>query len=189
LLAARGRWDEALAAVARARDLDPLDASIHADLGRVLYLARRHDEAIAALHDALDLDPEHPAALKLLSDAYLERGLRREAAAAFGRWLAAVGVARQERELAAALLTEDGRPGLARRLLENPAGKSLDGYGVPLKVAVNHLVVGHRDQALEWLERAYRQKDARLMFVKVDPSFDTLHDDGRFQGLLRRVGL
>jgi len=189
LLAARGRWDESLAAIARARDLNPLDVAVHADAGRVLYLARRYDEAIAQLTSTLEFEPRHPAALKLLSDAYLRKGMRREAAGVFARWLEAVGVREDERSVAARLLAEGGTPRLARRNLTNPAGKRLDAFGVPMKVALSHAAIGHRDRALDWLERAYGQKDPRLIFLNVDPDFDPLRGEARFQRLLRHVGL
>lgn len=155
----------------------------------MLYLARRYDDAIAVLTSTLDFEPRHPVALKILSDAYLRKGMRREAAGAFARWLEAVGAADDERAIAARLLAEGGRPRLARRNLTNPAGKRLDAFGVPLKVALSHAAVGDRDQALDWLERAYGQKDPRLIFLSVNPDFDPLRGDARFERLLRNVGL
>jgi DNA-binding winged helix-turn-helix (wHTH) protein/tetratricopeptide (TPR) repeat protein len=189
LLAAMGRWTPALAAIDRARAADPLDVSIHADTGRILYLARRYEEAVRELRSTLELEPRHPQALKLLSDAYLQLGRHREGAESFARWLEAVGVNETERTIAAQLLTEGGPSRLARRNLENPAGKPLDAFGVPLKVAISHAAIGHPHQALDWLERAYRQNDPRLVFLKVDPAFDPLRGEPRFQQLLRTVGL
>jgi hypothetical protein len=80
-------------------------------------------------------------------------------------------------------------PRLARRNLTNPAGKRLDAFGIPMKVAVSHAAIGDLDQALDWLERARRQNDPRLVFLNVDPDFDVLRDEARFQRLLREVGL
>ena len=189
LLAAMGRWPESLREIERARHLDPLDVSIHADAGRVLYLARRYDEAIVQLRSTLELEPRDPFALKLLSDAYLRKDMRAEAAAAFSRFLESVGVGDADRVVAARLLGEGGFPRLARRNLANPGGKALDAFGVPFKVALNHAAIGHHDQALDWLERAYRQRDPRLVYLKVDPDFDPLRGAYRFQRLLRDAGL
>ena len=189
VLGALGRWEEALAALQRARELEPLNVNVRADAGRVLYLARRYDEAIATFQEVLALESAHPLALKLMSDAYLQTGRVPEAAAVFGRWLEAVGVDGEERRVATHLLEEGGLPRLARRNLTNPAGKSLDEFGVPFKVALNHAAIGGRDEAFAWLERARRQNDPRLIFLKVDPALDPLRDDPRFEGVLRQVGL
>ena len=189
VLGAMGRWGAALAALGRARELEPLNVDFSADAGRLLYLARRYDEAIAQFEETLELEPGHPLALKLLSDAYLQTGMKSQAAVAFGRWLEAVGVDGEERRLATSLLAEGGLPRLARRNLTNPLGKRLDAFGVPFKLALNHAAVGGRDEAFEWLERARQQNDPRLIFLKVDPALDPLRGDPRFEGVLRQVGL
>jgi len=189
VLGALGRWEEALDALGKARELEPGNVLYRADAGRVLYLARRYDEAIAQFHETLAIEPAHPLALKLLSDACLQTGRTPEAADALGRWLAAVGVDAEEVRLATRLLEEGGLPRLARRNLSNPAGKNLDDFGVPFKVALNHAALGGRDEAFEWLERARRQNDPRLIFLGVDPALDALRGDPRFAGVLRQVGL
>jgi len=55
--------------------------------------------------------------------------------------------------------------------------------------AVVEAGLGNKDQALEWLEKSYRERVGLLAFLKVDPWFDELHSEPRFQDLLRRIGL
>jgi hypothetical protein len=59
----------------------------------------------------------------------------------------------------------------------------------PYSVAARYAVLGRRDLAFRWLDRACDRHDALLTFAKVDPNLDILHGDPRFPGLLKRVGL
>lgn len=52
-----------------------------------------------------------------------------------------------------------------------------------------YVQLGEPDQAFEWLERAYEERDPWLVWIKVNPAFDRVRSDPRFPDLLRRVGL
>jgi hypothetical protein len=62
-------------------------------------------------------------------------------------------------------------------------------YVSPLLVAQLYAMLGQKDRTLEWLEKAYQDRSDDLVTVKVDPLFDFLHSDPRFQDLLRPIGL
>jgi hypothetical protein len=62
-------------------------------------------------------------------------------------------------------------------------------YVTPSRVARIYARLGDETQALEWLEKAYQERDVFLCNLKVGPSFDPLRSNPRFQDLLRRVGL
>jgi len=56
-------------------------------------------------------------------------------------------------------------------------------------MAIVHEGLGQRDDALEWLKKAYQERSSWLVSLNVEPIFDSLRSDARFQDLLRRVGL
>jgi hypothetical protein len=59
----------------------------------------------------------------------------------------------------------------------------------PYVIAELNASLGVEDQAFQWLEKAYAQRDNNLIFLKVDPRLRTIRSDPRFQDLLRRIGL
>jgi hypothetical protein len=62
-------------------------------------------------------------------------------------------------------------------------------YVEPTMIAYVYTRLGDKEQALNWLEKACDDKDNRARFLQVDPGFDTLRDDPRYQRLVRRIGL
>ena len=77
----------------------------------------------------------------------------------------------------------------ARTILNELTETSLGTYAPPSSIAMIYAALGEGDQAFEWLEKAYAQRDLYLPFVNVQPSYDPLRDDPRFDDLLRRIGL
>ena len=77
----------------------------------------------------------------------------------------------------------------AERVLKELEDRAQQTYVQPVWVAVIHLGLGQKDQALDWLQRAYADRSGWLAYLKIDPMFDTLRSDPRFSDLLRRVGL
>jgi Flp pilus assembly protein TadD len=82
-----------------------------------------------------------------------------------------------------------GKRAEAQRVLAELKDLSKRRYVAPLQIALIFAGLGDKVQALEWLERAYEDRSYRLTWVKADPPFDSLHNEPRFQDLLRRMGL
>jgi tetratricopeptide (TPR) repeat protein len=187
-LAFRGRFDEALASSERARRLDPLALSIAADHGAILYFARRHDEAIAQLRRVLDEDPGFPRA-QVLAYALVERGRFAEARAAVAAW--------RERDdspllsgLEAYVLGRQGQVAQARQAIARLAAVAPRCGVDPIPMlAVAHAGIGDRDAAIGLLQRACREHSNVAATLGVEPAFDPLRRDPRFDDLLRLVGL
>ncbi len=92
-----------------------------------------------------------------------------------------------ERHSEAAILGEEG---IARwRLKRNTQRVQRGEYVPPTFFAYNHATLGEKDQAFEWLEKAYQERAGELIYLKVEPNLDPLRDDPRFQDLLRRMNL
>ena len=183
----QGRFDEALRESERARRLDPLSLIIAADNGAILYFARQYDRAIEKWQSVLLVDPGFPRA-HLITAAYTEKGMFAEALADLehqgpglnrGVYLSALtylyGKAGRTSEAQATL----------RDLLESNARQPVAAE----YIAAAYAGLRDTDQTMAWLERAYAEHPSELAGLKVNPPFDFLRADPRFQRLLARVGL
>jgi tetratricopeptide (TPR) repeat protein len=77
----------------------------------------------------------------------------------------------------------------ANQILTELREASRQRYVNPYLLAVIYLGLGDKDQAFVWLDKAFQDRSSFLIWLKVEPQFDSLRDDPRFQDLLRRVGL
>src|SRR5579863_2572385 len=186
-LALQGRFTEAFPEIERARQLDPLSLIIAADNGAILYFSRQYDRAIEQFHAVLEMEPNFPRA-QMLIDAYVQKGLYADALAAAEAWHQ-----RNPTPWTWTLLAyTSGRSGdrakarLALQQLEQIGQRRpLDS----LAFAVAYLGLDDKDKALAWLEKASMQHSSGLTALKVDPIYDPLRSDPRFQALTRRIGL
>jgi hypothetical protein len=86
-------------------------------------------------------------------------------------------------------LKKDGAAGFWRKTLENDLKRYERGIGSTVSVAAGYARLGEKEQAFEWLEKAFAEHDNEITYLKVDTSFDSLKSEPRFQDLLQRVGL
>jgi tetratricopeptide (TPR) repeat protein len=180
---ALGRFDEAFAELHWALELDPLSTIINNTLGRTLYYARRYPEAIEQFHKTLDLEPAFPAAHYNLGAAYAKSGMYSEA---ITEWRKGDGPTWSARQAYAAALSGDQRQAhAALEMLE----KIPNQRDIPAMIALVHLGLGEKQKALDWLEKAYQGRAVWLLFSKVEPEFDPLRSEPRFQDLLRCLKL
>jgi len=185
-----GRAEESIASQRRALRLDPLSLIINRGLGHRYFYARRYDEAIEAERRTLELDPNFAAALLTLGNAYLQKGMLEDAISVLQRATSlAGGVGWGDAPAIGFAYAASGQKQMARQVLEEyGALESAKGrYVSPYKVATIHLGLGDEDQAFEWLERAYRESSLLLVYLNVEPLWDPIRPDSRFQDLLRRM--
>ncbi|HUF75916.1 MAG TPA: tetratricopeptide repeat protein [Longimicrobiales bacterium] len=193
MLLSRGRPDEALEELRRARELDPLSHIINLDLGLHFYVRREYHAAIEQLRATLELDPTFAYARSVLGLAYLRRGrgdaalaeLERAVESSEDRWAPLLG------NLGYAYATL-GREDEARELLAELEARSATEPIRALSVAYVHLGLGQEEEALEWLERAVAENDPGLVGDTGglrSEEFDPLRDDPRFRALLREMNL
>jgi TolB-like protein/Tfp pilus assembly protein PilF len=186
LLAARGRFDESLAEMKRARDLDPLSLIINTDFCAVLYFARRYDLAIAQCNIALEIDQTFPMAHLQLAKVYQAKGMYEEAQTALLKEWTPDHDPDNLRAMRKAYVTS-GWTGFWQKGLDLQQSRQRIPWSYAR--AVTYANLGKKEQALHWLEKAYEDRFMLMIFLKVDPTFDALHPDPRFQELLRRIGL
>jgi tetratricopeptide (TPR) repeat protein len=187
-LDAMGRAGEAEAQHRRAVEIDPLNLISNTNLGDGLYNEHKYDQAIEQYQKTLALDANFSVALAGLGSAYERKGMYKEAISEWQKMLAA----EQDAQTAALLGNTYARSGYKdamRAWIADLKKQSADNYVSPFGVAQLYAMLGEKDSTMEWLEKAYQDRSVDLVTVNVDPVFDFLHSDRRFQDLLRRIGL
>ncbi len=181
-----GRHEEALAQIARARELDPLSGLINSMEGQFLLHAGRVDEAIARLREAIEIDPQSRVGHMFLASAYIERGLFAEAIAEAGA-ASALSLATQQIAYESYAKAKLRKRADARKALERLLQLSTKRYVPPYNVALAYMGLDDVTGALTWLDRAFEERDPRMVFLKVEPKWKSLHDNGRYVRLLKRM--
>ena len=186
-LAYQGRFDEAFAEIGRARQLDPLSLIIATDNAAILYFSRQYDRAIEQFRAVLDMEPNFPRA-HLLVFAYVQKGLFADALADIEKWRRTEDSARIWM-MQAYVYGRSGQQVEARRAVEKLRQFNRTRQINPADIIVPYVGLDDKDQAFAWLQKAYLEHSPALTALKVDPIYDPLRSDPRFQELLRRVGL
>jgi len=185
--------DQAVSEAQRAWELDPVSSITNQQLTYTYFLARQYERAIKQGRTSVDLSPGSADAHILLSAAYHGGGMEEQG---FSEWFESMQ------------LDGDGKLAdqLRRVVAETPAGeartmtvgkeavkylleKSKHQYVSPVNIARMLVDSGNRDKAFFWLDKACTQHDFALPWMNIDPSFDGLRSDARFQALLRKIGL
>jgi eukaryotic-like serine/threonine-protein kinase len=189
LLMAQGRFDSAQEEMTRAYQLDPSSLVLNLALGNRFYYARQYQQAIEQFQKVLAMDPNFTPAHVYLGRAYQQKPAFPEAIAEFRK---ALDISEGDTNELAALgqaYAVSHQEGEARKILGQLKERSQQTYVQPMWIAVIHLGLGEKDQAFDWMQKAYDDRSAWLVYLKVDPLFDPVRGDARFADLLRRVGL
>ena len=155
------------------------------------------DEAEAVLHDwefcqckaNQDLDPRSPEALDQLGAVYAAKGMDSEAASAHLRSHELLGASPAMIAALQAGQRESGLKGFWTAWLKFRRASIAAGKEDPIAVACIYSRAGDTDKALIWLERSFKARRTWIIYLGVDPTFDSLRSDPRFASLLRRIGL
>ena len=180
-----GRLDESIAERKLAVELDPLSASTNFELGLAYFYKRDYDRAIEQLQKALELEKGFPSAAQMLLMSYVQKGQHDLALAKLQDFQAGnllVGTA-------GSVYAAAGRKDDAMRAIEELDRRGKQTY-VPAPIyAFIYAALGDEDKAIEYLEKGYEERAFHMQFLKIDPRWDKLRDDPRFQELLKKVGL
>ena len=185
---AMGQFEEAGAEIKRAQQLDPLSLSINASTGLPFYWSRNYDQAIEQFRRTLELDLTFPLAHVLLGQAYVQKEMFAEAIAELSRAIELDGTPRA-RAILGYTLAVAGRRDEAARILGELQKLASHKYVAPYFRVLIYTALGEKDQALEWLEKAFEERSEWLVWLKVDPKLDSLRSDPSFTALVQRVGL
>jgi tetratricopeptide (TPR) repeat protein len=187
LLAVLMRSDESFSHSRRALELDPFNALYRGMYAMVLYIARRYDDALAAVRAGLAIHPDNPVLWNTLQQLYASMGMHDELVAARRQRIA------HDAELLEAFeggLAESGDRGAHRCVADLMAHRyESRGRGDAFGVARRYVEAGDVEKAVDWLERAYEERDPNLLYIASLPFYDPLRPDPRFQDLARRMNL
>jgi len=184
-----GHLDEGISERKLAIELDPLSVISNFELGQAYFWKRDYDQTIQQFKKTLELDPEFPPVLQYLPAAYAQKGMYDEA----------IRQIEQTPEVADIMSTGvpghvyaiAGRKQEARVMLDKLKSRRESGleYVTPVGIALIHVALGEKDEALAWLEKGYGERAFQMQFLNLDPRFDSLRTDPRFADLIRRIGL
>jgi TolB-like protein/DNA-binding winged helix-turn-helix (wHTH) protein/tetratricopeptide (TPR) repeat protein len=185
-LAAMGRFPEARKEIHTAEQLDPLSPIVYAGGAYVNYMARDYDGAIQQAGLALALNPKLMAAHAVLGWTYSASGVPEKAILEFRTADGIAGGSNVYRAGLGSAYALAGHPESARKVLAMlPVGPSYVGnYSLRAEVVES---LGERDDAITLLYKAYEENDSSALWLKVDPQYDSLRSDPKFQDLLRRM--
>jgi TolB-like protein/cytochrome c-type biogenesis protein CcmH/NrfG len=184
VLIVTGRVSEAITALRKGVELDPLSTTGWTMLARAYLFFHNFPAARESAHRALEISPNTPRALGYLGFTQLVEGQATEAMATFrtiqdSRWLMLTGVAMAEHTL--------GHEKESKAALDEL--QTTDPDAAAYQIAEVHAWRGEKDAAFEWFERAYSQRDAGLTLLTHDPMLDSLRGDPRFTALLNKLQL
>lgn len=186
-LVAQGRLEEAMRAIKRAQELDPVSLSINNDVGEIYFFARQYDQAIEHCRKTMEMDANFIPAHQTLGLAYLQKGLHAQAIAELKKAVAlsannayilallgyAYGVAGQRSEAEATL----------KQLQQLAASK----YVSPFHLALVHLPLGDLERVFTLLNQAHDERVFLMLLLQTDPRLDPLRSDPRYAALLQRL--
>ncbi len=189
-LGAMGRHDESIAENKQAQELDPLSPIIGADLGTNFISARQYDQAIKEFQKVLEMDPDYIVAHLFLGMAYAGKEMYDEAIAALQK---AQSLSGDDDSLMNVFLgviySLSGKKDEAKKVLNKVIELSKHSYVSPWGISLIYVGLGQKDQAFEWLEKAYDERDHWMSSLKVLPIFDSIRSDPRFIALLKKMNL
>jgi TolB-like protein/DNA-binding winged helix-turn-helix (wHTH) protein/Flp pilus assembly protein TadD len=182
-----GRYDEAIAEMRKAENLDPLSLIINADLAELLVLAHSYDESIQQSRKTIEMDPNFAFAHNQLAQAYLQKHMYDEAVAELQKAVQLSGGSPTCIANLARAYVLSGKRSEAVKLLSDLKQRSTPAYSYASEIAVIYVALGDNDQAMTWLEKGYAERFNPGVLLR--PGFDPLRSDSRFQNLVHRVGL
>jgi len=189
-LSGLGRHGEAIAEAERALELDPLSLVIHTAVGDVLFYARRYERAVSYYRRCVELDATFGPGHTDMARALEHLGRHEEAIAEFLLGVGHTpGAGMPASTGLATLLAAAGRREEAGAMIAALIERSQAAYVSPYGIASAYAVAGENAKALDWLERAYEQRDGTLVWIKVHPRMDGLRAEPRFRELLSKMKL
>src|SRR5437879_2668147 len=181
-----GRLDEAIAKDKKAIEVDTLIHSVQSALAYFLYHARRYDDAIVQIKKTLELDPTSTLARHLLGCCLLWKGDTAGAIAEFQRSKIVVTGAWYQGLLGYAYAISGDRP-KAERILGELEELAKRQYVNTTAFAAIYLGLGEKEKALDWLDVAYENQESACWLLKVDPIYDSMRNEPRFQALVEKI--
>ena len=189
LLLYTGRPEEAYREIVRAVELDPVSQAILKDYGIHYYYTRQYEKAIDRSRKTLELDPEFISVHRLLSLCYQGLGMWEEAIAENNTWGNFPGNEVKTKLGLAQIHGAAGNRDKAFEMLEDILTHHVLFGNDYRSVALIYASLGENDKTFEWLDLSFARHEESLCSMKVDPKWDPVRDDHRFNLYLKKIGL
>ena len=189
LLGTIGKSDEAIAEMKTAIDLDPADAGTRHSYGWVLFQSRRYDEAIAEELRVIEMDPTLIMANNVLMNSYDQKGDDDKYFEYYVRLQTLRGKDPDEINLLQTIYAQSGRRGVSQRHFEQAKEDERNGKPKYDRLANLSMEFGQNEEAITYLEKAVDENKFTLITLKVNPRYDQLRSNPRFDALMARIGL
>ena len=186
-LCVMGEFAGSAAAFEKGRELDPLSLIINTGVGWALYFARQYEEAIGSLRRTLEIDANFVLARAVLGLSYLQLGRVQEALSELQAASDLSGASPFYRALLGHGFASTGNSAEARNILLQLQEQSTHFYVSSFCAAEIYVGLGQIEHAIQSLEKAYEDRARELVMLNIEPRFDPLRSDARFQNLLARM--
>jgi TolB-like protein/Flp pilus assembly protein TadD len=186
LLSNSGRRTEAVAQITQARQLDPLSPLTNTMAGQFLYHAERYPEAIEALDRAFSVDPGFWVAHVMRGQIYEQSGQPEAAIHSFEKAYVSSGGNTFSLSAKGYVLGRSGRRAEAEQIVHGLIETAKNRFVPPSNIALVYVGLGDRESALKRLAKGIEARDVGMLFLLVDPKWNDLRPDSRFQELLKR---
>ena len=181
-----GRFDDAIAAEKKALQLDPLNTFLNTDLAFFLYWAHRYEEATTQIRKTLELDPNNAFAHSILGWCLIWKGNKAEATAEFQKSTTLDDLPWYVSSLGYACAVSGDRA-KAEQILHHLDELAKQRYVSPANRAAVYLGLGDNEKALDWLEKAYEDRDPIFWWINGDQLYDSVRGAPRFDALVQKV--
>ena len=188
-LMVQGRPDEALAEFNRARDLNAESAVIKTALGSFFYYTGKYPQAVEQLQKTLASDPGFIPAHLYLARTYEQQGSMPEALREFQKALEVSGEGTEELASLGQYYAVAHREADARKIVDDLKQRAQQTYVQPMWIAAIYAGLGDKNQAFDWLQKAFDDRSVALVYLKINPAFNNLHGDPRCAEMIHRIGL
>jgi serine/threonine protein kinase/Flp pilus assembly protein TadD len=188
-----GRHAEAVAEMKKALELDPLSSALNNYMGMTYLLAGDYQKSVQQLQRTIDLDPTFPLAHFFFASCLTEIGKYEQAIEEMQKG-ALLGGANPERVAAWAAeflkaFRTGGPKGYWQKNLEVTLKEHEQGGTGAFELASAYARIGDKQNALQWLQKSYEERDGNITLLKSYPDYKSLRGDQRFSALLKRIGL
>ena len=187
-LSALKRPDEAIAEIRRALELDPFSLIMNRIYADILVAARRYDEGIEEYKKVLELDANFMTTHYFLGRAYEAKGMYDEAVREYSL-TARNGPEAKDALARSEAYKKSGWNAYVQMNLDQLVVHSPERRFPPFLIATLYARLNKKDEALEWLEKGYEERDFRMTLLSTAFEFDKFRSDPKFKELVRRMGL
>ena len=185
----QGRVNDSIAAIRRGLAIDPIATLPNIDLASALYYAGSYDEAISVWNKATEIDPTANEGFIINVQALERQGKYQAALDQSTRTIALIGRAPFVLSAMGYTLASAGRREEALAIADELEARWKQHYFPPTATALLYAGLGDRDRAFAWLDTAYEQRDAQIIWLAIEPQLKPLHDDPRWGKHIARLNL